>query len=421
VQRRPHAPRVSSHVALCLFTVVAAGFPARGEDPQAVRDRPAERAEWNAMLRRDSDGRVLAANRLKALDAACQMPVDPSMAEAPAGSFTRSAVGPSVRSSYTFTGTTWQSLGPQPMQSYTGNPRRQWGVVAGRVDAIAIHPTNPSLMLLGAATGGIWKSTDAGATWRPVSDFAPALATSAIAFSPSNPSIVFAATGEVDNAGGSPAYTLGTYLGSGLLRSTDGGETWARVDVNIPTNAIVSRVLVNPTNPQTVIIGIYYYHDIAQNKTFVGGAWRSTDGGVHFSQTFSQGSVSDLIQDPTDPSRVLMATGKCNGCATYGIFVSSDSGATWQPTLTTATAMGNVKLGISRTAPAIVYASVLASDNTHTAPGGIYQSVDGGVNWQAIGVDPSMCPTVANGGTNQCSYDHWISPDPANPLTVFFG
>ncbi len=64
---------------------------------------------------------------------------------------------------------------------------------------------------------------------------------------------------------------------------------------------------------------------------------------------------------------------------------------------------------------------MLASDNTDSSPGGIYRSIDGGANWQAVGVDPTMCPTEATGGTNQCSYDHWITPDPANPLTVYFG
>src|SRR5664280_943395 len=180
---------------LGLFLAVAAlGAPAAAQlarnpgeggadgDERHERDDPAGRAEWNAMLRRDRDGRVLAENRLKALDATCQMPVDSSMAQAPAGSFTRSAVGPSVRSSYTTSGTAWQSLGPQPMQSFVSG-RRNWGVVAGRVDAIVIHPTNPNVMLLGAATGGIWKSTDGGASWRPVADTAPALAISNIAFS----------------------------------------------------------------------------------------------------------------------------------------------------------------------------------------------------------------------------------------------
>ena len=422
--RRPIASAFVCPIFL-LVGVAFAALPLRGEDGgEADRDHPAERAEWNAMLRRDASGRVLAENRLKALDATCQMPVDPSMAKGPAGSFTRSAAGPSVRSSYTFSGTTWQSLGPQPMQSYTGIPHRQYASVAGRVDAIAISPADSNVILIGAATGGIWKSTDAGTTWRPVSDTAPSLAISAIVFSQSNPAIVFAATGEADEAKleGNPSGSLGAYLGSGLLKSTDGGETWTRSDVNLPTNAILSRVLVHPSNSSLVVVGLYYYQAVTANTYYVGGIWRSSDGGAHFSQTFYQGSVSDLVQDPSNANRLLMATGRCNGCPSYGGFTSSDFGATWQPGFTSASPLGNIKLGLSRTNPVVVYASVLATDDSHsTAGGGIYRSVDSGTTWQPVTFDPSMCPTKAYGGNNQCSYDHWIAPDPYNPSTVYFG
>ncbi len=166
----------------------------------------------------------------------------------------------------------WQPLGPQPIQSKTESDRN-WGNVSGRVDALAIHPSNPSVLLLGAATGGIWKSTDAGATWRPVSDNAPSLATSAIAFAPSNPSIVFATTGELDSSRGEslPSRSRGTYLAAGLLKSLDGGESWFRVDADLPANALLSRVIVDPRTPQNVIVGINYYLDIASDSTFIGG------------------------------------------------------------------------------------------------------------------------------------------------------
>ncbi len=73
------------------------------------------------------------------------------------------------------------------------------------------------------------------------------------------------------------------------------------IDVNIPTNAIVSRVLVHPTNPQTLVIGIYIYHDVAQGKSFVGGAWRSTDGGVHFTEDVFPGEREPPRSGPDGP------------------------------------------------------------------------------------------------------------------------
>ena len=308
----------------------AQNAPEGGADARArlEKDDAAGRAEWNASLRRDPEGNLLSTNRLKALRDACEMPVDPLMSAGPLGSFTRSDVGPSVRSSYTFTGTAWQSLGPLPMQSKT-DAHRNWGVVGGRVDSIAIHPTNPAIMLLGSATGGIWKSTDSGATWRPVSDTAPSLATSHVAFSPANPSIVFAATGEADSASSefTPSLSFGTYLGGGLLKSVDTGETWTRVDANLPANAILSRVVPHPTNPQLVVVGVYMYPSVSGDAGFVGGAYRSTDGGVSFTSTLSH-RISDLVQDPNTANSLLLATGACSNCGKSGVYGSTDFGQT---------------------------------------------------------------------------------------------
>src|SRR5664279_1194529 len=372
------------------------------------------------MLRRDRDGRVLAENRLKALDATCQMPVDPSMAQAPEGSFTRSAVGPSVRSNYTFSGTTWRSLGPQPMQSLPSG-RQNWGVVAGRVDAVAIHPTNPSVMLLGGATGGIWKSTDGGTSWRPVADTAPALAISHITFSRANPSIVFAATGEVDNADSeyTPSQSLGTYLGGGLLKSTDSGDTWIRVDTNLPSNAVLARVLPHPTDVSRVVVGVSLEQGVPQDSWYMGGVYSSNDGGVTFTNRLSH-IVSDLAQDPNSSDRLYLATRGCSICGKSGVWASTDFGLSWNPmyTYSAGTLTGNTKLGVSRTSPTVIYASFLNSDDSHS---GIYRSDDAGGTWATVTFNPSMCPTRAFGGNNQCSYDHWVTPDPLNPLTVYFG
>jgi photosystem II stability/assembly factor-like uncharacterized protein len=402
-----------------------------GEEGEAGgrRDHPAERAEWNAMLRRDRDGRVLSENRLKALRQACEMPVDPSMATAPTGTFVRSDVGPSVPASATFAGTAWQSLGPLPMQSYASNPNRKYGNVGGRVDAIAIHPTNPSIILIGSATGGIWKSTDGAQTWRPVSDYAPALAISQVAFSPANPSIVYAATGEADmgTSDSTLSGSLGTYLGGGLLKSMDGGETWFRVDTNLPPDAIISRVVPHPTDVQRVAVGVFRSPNYSTGAFKLGGVYRSNDGGASFTNTYSH-RVVDLVQDPNLPDRLFLSTGLCANCLTNGVLVSSDFGASWQPTsLVFSATLDNVKLGISRTNPAVLYASVLATDITHSGSpnAGIYLSQNGGTTWQKKSVDPCMCPasgsSCGENGNNQCWYDHFIAPDPLNPSTVYFG
>ncbi len=396
--------------------------PAGPQGDEAVEtDRPAERAAWNASMRRDAQGRVLAQNRWKALSEACDMPVDPSMRPAPQAGRAR-ALGLA-----TFGGTRWESLGPRPIQSIRFT-NQTWGSVSGRVSTVAIDPADESTLLLGSATGGIWKTTDAGANWRPVSDTTPALATSHISYAPSNPAIVFAATGEVDNAGGevTPSQSFGTYLGAGLLRSADGGETWSRVDLDLPNNAVFSRVLVSPTDPQTVLVGIYLYQDVATDGFHSGGIYRSTDGGVHFTQTFTN-RISDMVQDPGDGERVYLGAGRCGECsAASGVYVSTDFGATWAPSLTPANPVagftspsGRVRLGASRAAGAtILYASVLDANNEHTAAG-IYRSGDGGATWAKVAVDPTMCPKAP--ANNQCFYDHWITPAAGSSTVVYFG
>ncbi|KAA0254318.1 PKD domain-containing protein [Acidobacteria bacterium ACD] len=404
-----------------------AAEPEEGGRPPKVRDLPRLRARHNALLRADAEGRVLSENRLRALEQACEVPLDPSMTPSPAGTFSRSAAGPSVPSTHSFGGTVWQSVGPLPMVSKGG-----FGNVAGRVTAVTIHPNDPKTVLIGGATGGIWKTTDAGLHWRPVSDSAPALASSDIAYAPSNPSIVYAATGEVDSADleFGPSTSEGIYLGAGLLKSVDGGDSWVRVDREgqLPTNAILSRVVVHPQDPLRVLVGVYVWHDVAQNKGRVGGLYRSTDGGVTFTKTFAH-AVSDLQRDPNNPEGVFAAFGVSNGCSgcpdPAGVYRSTDFGQTFTPSLVSTTTgatfaaqTGNIKLGLTRTSPVTVYASVLDTADTHSG-GGIFRSTDAGGSWQKVGVHSAMCPS--GGGLNQCSYDHVILPSPTRPEVVYAG
>jgi photosystem II stability/assembly factor-like uncharacterized protein len=372
-------------------------------------DHPLERSRWNASFRTDASGRLLSQNRLKALSDAGRLERDLSMRTP--GTGLRSLEAPAL---------SWQSIGPQPIQSKKDTDRN-WGNVSGRVDALAIHPTNPSVLLLGSATGGIWKSTDAGSTWRPVSDNAPSLATTSIAFAPSNPSIVFATTGELDksHAEGTPSTSFGTYLGAGLLKSLDGGETWFRVDADLPSNALFSRVIVDPRTPQTVVVGINYYLNVSGDSTFIGGIYRSTNGGVNFTRVFSH-LVIDLAQDPNDPSRLYLTASDtdCSACPPGGVYVSSNSGLAWTEVLGSADEyLDNSRLGVSRTNPTAVYVSLVNDGNAHGTETGIFVSSDAGNNWQKRSVDPTMCAAASN----QCGYDHWIVPHPTNPNVVYFG
>ncbi len=428
MDRSPLNRRLRAIFPIAAAALALVAWRARAaEGPRRLEDHPKERARYNAELRQDAKGRVLAENRLKALREACDMPVDRAM-RAPLAGAVRTDVGPSASTLAAFPGVSWQQLGPRPAIIEFPEFNFHFGAVSGRVTALAVHPANRSFLLLGAATGGIWKSTDAGANWRPVSDTAPALAVSSIAFARSNPSLVFAATGEADSADleFSPSDSQGTYLGAGLLRSADGGETWARIDVDLPANSVLSRVLVHPTNPQVVLVGVYMYQKVDVNRPSGGALYRSTDGGVHFVKVRAH-AVSDLVQDPNATETVYASFGITGGCHstcadTGGIFKSTDFGATWTASLVPGTPVGdfqdppgNMKLSAVGS-PTVVYASVLDESDSH-ASGGIYRSTDAGATWTKRNADDSMCPSASN----QCSYDHFIAAEPGSTDTVYVG
>jgi hypothetical protein len=115
------------------------------------------------------------------------------------------------------TSPSWSSIGPQPIDTPYGA-----SVVSGRVTALAIDPSNPSIVYLGGAQGGVWKTTNGGASWSPLTDTQASLAIGSIALDPTNSSTVYVGTGEENFSGDS-------YYGAGILKSTDGGTTWAHI------------------------------------------------------------------------------------------------------------------------------------------------------------------------------------------------
>ena len=147
----------------------------------------------------------------------------------------------------------WKSLGPDPLNdiTYGGQSAQD---ASGRALTVAIDPNNSKTILVGAAQGGIWKSTDDGRTFKPVADNVPSLAVKVIRYAPSNPQIVYAGTGE-------PHSSTSIY-GQGVLKSTDGGETWT----HLPSSGngwdfselSVSGLQVHPRNPDLIYVTTAY-------------------------------------------------------------------------------------------------------------------------------------------------------------------
>ncbi len=187
----------------------------------------------------------------------------------------------------------WWKLGPRNIN--------------GRIKSLAIHPNNRNYLLAGAANGGVWRSLDGGASWNARWFNQLSMAIGAIAFAPSNPNRVYAATGE-QTGGWGPAYG-----GAGVYRSNNAGQSWSLCDSGPVTR--LSKVLIHPTNPDIV----YVSGD--------GGIWKSTTGGMGVGNWVMKkgGTLSDALLDPDFPQTLYIAQ------ENVGLFKSIDGGDNWNP------------------------------------------------------------------------------------------
>lgn len=262
----------------------------------------------------------------------------------------------------------WEPIGPDPVRGATmvgGGP----GTYAGRALAVALDPLNPSTILMGAAQGGIWRSTDDGTTWAPVGDGLPSQAIKVIRFAPSAPSVVYAGSGE--------PHSKTSIWGMGVFKSTDGGRSWSALPATGPAwdfrFLAVSGLQVHPHDPDTL--------------------WVTT---------------ANVLPDRVDafhpPPEV----------AAPGIFKSTDGGHTWRRLLTAldyrpfdypafdpylASGTGFMDLELFRADPEVLFAVERS--------GGIYRTTDGGEHW-------ALCTPAKNPGHGPAS-----GPDFPAPVTLF--
>lgn len=275
----------------------------------------------------------------------------------------------------------WRSLGPSYMpngQTYGsgGNNRVD---VSGRVSAVAVDPSNGRHILVGAASGGIWETFDAGARWFPRTDFMPSLATGAIAFDPSEPRIVYAGTGEGD---------FYRALGAGVLRSTNGGRTWSMRATTPFVGVGFHDLSVDPDDGDRVL---------AATRN---GIFESTDGGATW--TSRRATVAYTIS--RGPSEILAAT-------SAGLLRSTNGGSTWtavnlpgQPAAWTRLAARHAPSD-----PRVTY--VFASDGSGSAR--LWRRSETG-NWASMATPTGL-------RTNQAWYDWFLGVSPDNPNQVFLG
>ena len=306
----------------------------------------------------------------------------------------------------------WVELGPAPIVNaqLPGPPQ----AASGRLAGVAASPTDPSTYYVAAAGGGVWKTTNAGASWKPMTDSQQTLAMGAIAVAPTNGNILYAGTGEADNSGDSQP-------GVGILRSTDAGATWtlSQGPGNIFFNSglTTSKIAVDPTNPNVVYAAMA---NLGENKGFRAGTgiYKSTDGGVTWANTTASINTnvaySDVAINPKSPSTLTMAIGSVFGSNDNGVYQSTNAGQTW--TLLNIgkanTDFGRISVAVSPSNPQVVYTTVESVSTSGVLL--VARTDNGGTSWTDV------TPSVNYMG-GQGWYDQWASVNPTNSANVFVG
>jgi len=305
----------------------------------------------------------------------------------------------------------WASVGPSSLQDCgTGS---QVDICSGRVTAIAIDPNHPEVIYVGGAQGGVWKSTDSGASWLPLMDelTVGSLAVGSITIAPNGD--IYVGTGEGNNSGDS-------YYGAGILKSTDGGKTWVQLGASTFGRSTFTKLVLNPSRG-TIIASTNTGHtssSTAALRVDPGvplGVYVSSNGGNTWTLTLKATYVaSDLVLDPADSSVVYAAV---DG----GVFVSKDSGSTWTGPLggglPSTDSVGRVSLEISASSHLTVFAAI---EDLSSSQGALYRTTDGGASWSSV--NPPPTPRGQGGFCgDQCDYDLFVAIDPTDPNTIYLG
>ena len=327
--------------------------------------------------------------------------------------------------------TAWTEIGPNPIPNaqVVVGPQTTG---SGRTIAIAVHPTNPNLVYVGTAQGGLYRSTDGGAVWTPMMDNALSLAIGTIAIAPSQPDTIFVGTGE-------PNFSADSFFGVGIYRIDNASTASPIITGPIGgaefTGRAVGRIAVHPTDANIIFAsstsGVGGIGGTANNVLASRGLFRSTDA-LSAVPTFTRltglnananASVHDFVIDPLNPN--LLIANEVAGGGLGGIYVSTDALAA-SPTFTqrvvfnsASTSLLTAEFAIHRTATSgpnpTIYAATgnPLSGSTTVANGRVLRSIDGGTTWTT---------QISNGFCgSQCFYDIAIAVDPVDPATVYLG
>jgi len=279
-------------------------------------------------------------------------------------------------------------------------------VMGGRIDDFAVVESDPNIVYVGTASGGVWKTTNNGTTWEPVFDKEAVSTIGDVAIAPSDPSVVWVGTGEPNNRQSSS-------WGDGIYKSLDAGKTWKRMGLGATHH--IARIVIHPKNPDVVYVAAQGHLWGANPDR---GVYKSSDGGKTWSQVLKindDTGVTDIAMDPQSPDILYAAAyerrrtpfGFNGGGPGSAIYKTTDGGATWKK-LTKGLPYenggdtGRIGLDVYRKDPNIVYAEI------QHEKGGTFRSEDKGETWKRMGeTDPRP------------SYYSQIRVDPNNDLRIW--
>lgn len=254
--------------------------------------------------------------------------------------------------------------------------------VGNRVASVAGVPGDPSTYYAGAASGGVWKSSDGGNSWHPVFDKEPVAAIGALAVAPSDPNVVWAGTGE--------AWAIRDIdvTGDGVYKSDDKGKTWT--NMGLDQTGRIGRIVIDPKDSNTVFVCALGRLSGPQQER---GVYKTTDGGKTWKRVLfadERTGCSGLAMDPQN-SRVMFAGmwqvkmrtwGEFSGGPGSGVFVSRDSGNTWSRITGHGlpnSPVGKIDVAVAPTDSNRVYALIETYEQ-----GSLWRSDDGGQNWRVV-------------------------------------
>ena len=257
----------------------------------------------------------------------------------------------------------WHAMGPK--------------FAGGRIEAVDVPRGDPKTIYVAVGSGGVWKTSNAGLTWKPIFARESTFAIGDITVAPSNPKTVWVGTGECHLGGYS-------FDGTGVFKSTDGGENWT--NMGLPNSKRISKIVVHPKDENIVYVGVIGGSRGGETS----GVYKSTDGGKSFARVFSKGQtgIIDLKIDPNESKRLYAATWARRGGETSGIFRTDDGGKNWERLKggLLEEKVGRIALDVSTSSAGTVYALLV----DHSQPGSrnrrpgslLFRSNDFGKTWK---------------------------------------